>query len=506
MINITGNLPKAIVDKLYNLHIMTDGIKTGGSDIDVTVSKNGTDTHLYAIFIGNGKWEIDEIEDNANLFPQIDKADVITVDFITKLFTNAVTSSLILSFNPLGRVKYGIKDKIDKVKDAAAKVKNWMTDDLSPDDAQAFIRQKGTVPYKQIDKRDGKMRKRNFASGDVNVGKMEKMEGYKDGGHYKVLTGSPKSGDFQVWELYRNGNQTRVLDLKAGLQPQEALYVYDNNIPDTWTEADWNTNPEEKQAAKDINLEEAEPTKQETVDNTQTVEQNETPVADEASDNTQTVEQEEKFNVEDELASEESPTEETNLEEELEDFTQFYDGQYDEEVLLEEADNVTEEPKKKKKRVAASLIQSESNVTEEPKKKKKSKYNGCNVTGCVGENGAVSLASGLLIVENLKDFVNYTEKLTGVSENVLKQWNEIKKLLLDISILDKDVLKAMTEESGDNLVINFNPTHTGQNYAVTVELKPNALNVYNKVAGEGNEYNHLLESLKVVKKSLEPKI
>jgi hypothetical protein len=76
--------------------------------------------------------------------------------------------------------------------------------------------------------------------------------------------------------------------------------------------------------------------------------------------------------------------------------------------------------------------------------------------------------------------------------------------LLDIATLDKETLKNMTRQSGDNLIIDFNETGTGQNYAIVIELTPNSVNVTDKVA-PGHEYEHLIKSLKTVKEKLEPK-
>jgi hypothetical protein len=138
----------------------------------------------------------------------------------------------------------------------------------------------------------------------------------------------------------------------------------------------------------------------------------------------------------------------------------------------------------------------------ESKPKKKNKYYGRNVTGCTQPDGTVVMAS--LITEDLKQFIEYTGGLKNVKEDVLEQWKEIKDLLLDIATLDKETLKNMTKQSGDNLIIDFNETGTGQNYTITIELTPNRMNVTDKVA-PGREYEHLIQSLKTVKQKLEPK-
>ena len=64
---ITGKLPRIIVDTLGKLGVVIDDIITGGDDIDVIIE----DTSLVGTFIGNGKWEVTELDDISNLFPEL---------------------------------------------------------------------------------------------------------------------------------------------------------------------------------------------------------------------------------------------------------------------------------------------------------------------------------------------------------------------------------------------------------------------------------------------------
>ena len=468
MLTITGKLPRIIVDTLGKLGVVIDDIITGGDDIDVTIE----DTTLMGTFIGNGKWEVTELDDISNLFPELDEGDVVSSDLFTKLLTNKINSSLILSFNPLGKVKYGIKEIGDKIKDVGTKVVDWAADRLYAEDAENFIRKNG--PYRRTftDSRDGKTRtKRDYNASKVNVGKIEKMDGM---GHYKVLTGNPATQDFQVWHLYKNGNSIRCLDLKTGLQAQEAQWVYDNNLPKSWTEADWNPEGEIPEKANKIEVGDGN--------------------VEKGKDNNQT-------------EKNESQTEEVEQDDNLDEWVKQYyaDKGKDADILMNNLIRSSIEDSD------SSLFTDEDNVIESKPKKKN-----LNVTGCTKSDGTVVMASidenvidgeeitSRLITEDLKQFIDYTGTLKDVDKSVVDKWKEIKNLLLDIATLDKEVLKNMTRQSGDNLIIDFNETGTGQNYAITVELTPNRINVTDKVA-PGKEYEHLIQSLKTVKEKLEPK-
>lgn len=243
--DITGRLPRQIIDTLNKLDVVVEGIQIAGNDIDVTLTQNGKSTTIYAVYTGNGRWEVSEIDDNINLFPDVEPGDIVTSDLISKLFINSINSSLILSFNPLGKIKYGIKDFVAPIKKKAGDIKRWATDEINKDEATEFLRKQGTIKYNYEDPLTKKQRT-SFPSRNLNVGMIEQLPGQpKDGGHYKVLTGNPDTKDFQVFHLYRNGKDMRILDVRAGLEGEEAKYVYDANLPTSWQESDWKDSDEE---------------------------------------------------------------------------------------------------------------------------------------------------------------------------------------------------------------------------------------------------------------------
>ena len=413
---ITGKLPKMIVDRLSNVGVVTDGIITNTDDIDVTITKNGTPTVLYAIYVGDGKWSVDSIEDNANLFPSLNEGDTIGVDYISKLFVSSIHSSLvqegdnlIVSFNPLGAVAYGLKDAgtkvVDKVKDIGSKIGDFVKDRIDADQAEEYIRKSGPIKVSYIDKRDNKKKKMNYSTADINVGKIEPLGKQ---GHYKVLTGNPETQDFQVWHLYRNGNKIRTVDVKTGLEDKEATWVYKNNIPNTWSKSDWNgterNEAKEHESVKDFSEE----------DN----------VVDERED---------------------TPVDETDnvVDEDLHEFVKDYYDNKDEEreymIVDDEEDNVV---------VSA--------------KRKKSKYNGLNVTGCAKPDGTVVMAS--LILNSIEDFQKYLKNVeaSDIQKGVL---TKILTLLYHLPYTDR---KNMTKDSHDNVLqIDFSKTDlTSEKYAV----------------------------------------
>ena len=413
---ITGKLPKMIVDRLSNVGVVTDGIITNTDDIDVTITKNGTPTVLYAIYVGDGKWSVDSIEDNANLFPSLNEGDTIGVDYISKLFVSSIHSSLvqegdnlIVSFNPLGAVAYGLKDAgtkvVDKIKETGSKIGDFIKDRIDADQAEEYIRKSGPIKVSYIDKRDNKKKKMNYSTADINVGKIEPLGKQ---GHYKVLTGNPETQDFQVWHLYRNGNKIRTVDVKTGLEDKEATWVYKNNIPNTWSKSDWNgterNEAKEHESVKDFSEE----------DN----------VVDERED---------------------TPVDETDnvVDEDLHEFVKDYYDNKDEEreymIVDDEEDNVV---------VSA--------------KRKKSKYNGLNVTGCAKPDGTVVMAS--LILNSIEDFQKYLKNVeaSDIQKGVL---TKILTLLYHLPYTDR---KNMTKDSHDNVLqIDFSKTDlTSEKYAV----------------------------------------
>lgn len=259
--DITGRLPRQIVDTLSKLDVVVEGVQIAGDDIDVTLTDNNRTTTIYAIYTGNGRWEVSEIDDNINIFPDVEPGDIITSDLISKLFINSINSSLILSFNPLGKIKYGIKDFISPIKKKAGDIKRWATDEINKDEATEFLRKQGTIKYNYEDPLTKKQRT-SFPSRNLNVGMIEQLPGQpKDGGHYKVLTGNPDTKDFQVFHLYRNGKDIRILDVRAGLEGEEAKYLYDTNLPETWDESDWkDSDDEEDNVTEESQTEEKEET------------------------------------------------------------------------------------------------------------------------------------------------------------------------------------------------------------------------------------------------------
>lgn len=414
--DIYGKIPKSLEQALSRLNVVTSDIQVLGDDIDIMFDKNGVTTVLYAIYVGNGKWVIDELLDDANLFPTLEEGDSISLDAITKLFVNTIKSNAILSFNPLGRVKYGIKEVGKNIADVGRKVADWATDKLYAEDAEKWIR--GNGPYRRTftDARDGKTRtKKDYSAGRVNVGKIESLGKM---GHYKVLSGNPATQDFQVWHLYKNGNKIRCLDVKTGLKPQEAQWVYDNNIPDSWSEADWNPEGEIPEKASKIEIGETQEQKNQTEETTE-----EDNVTEESQAETT------------ESETEEVPEEDNVTEIDDMDPDTWFDEDNTHEAVTEEEDNVVEEPKKKKRKVAASLVKSsiedgdsdfggdieEDNVIES-KPKKRSKYNGMNVTGCVESDGTVVMASfigsNLVSKKNVKEF-----KLPDILSELFNQLN-----------------------------------------------------------------------------------
>jgi len=212
---ITGKLPKILADEI---EFNSDNVVVNGTDIDITITENGRDTELSAITLGNGKWEIDEIDDNANIFPEYDVGDVISLDVLKKIFVTSsgpiANSYHIFSFNLLGKIKYGLTDFEKNIKQKTKGVTDFFTDDLDKETAQKFIRE--------------------YYDG-ANVGQIEKINDV-DGATFKVLFGVPSEEKFYVGCLHRNGNDIRFLDdddfpdtpLYSFTDPDYATKGYDN--------------------------------------------------------------------------------------------------------------------------------------------------------------------------------------------------------------------------------------------------------------------------------------
>lgn len=436
---ITGTIPNVIASLLKKENQSLNGIEIKGNDIDVVLVDDGIYTELYAIGMGNGTFEIIELEDNLNLLPEYDVGDVVSNDVLRKLFYTVINSSLILSFNPLGEVKYGIKDKIDNLKEKAQNVKDWANNTLYAEDAEKWIR--GNGPYRRTftDARDGQTRtKKDYNAGRINVGKIQQLND-EGKGHYKVLSGNPATQDFQVWHLYKNGNKIRCVDLKTGLKAQEAQWVYDNNIPNSWSEADWNPEGEIPEKASKIEVGETQEQKNQT-------------------EESQTEETTEEDNVEE---GEMEQTEESQTEEDddLHEFVKdYYSGKGDFEVLEQSFDPFEED-----------------NVIDSDKKKKKSKYNGCNVTGCVEGDGTVALAS--FIRQNLMDFYKSMGKknITGEPE---KQLNKVMAEIKSLLSVNPKLVSEMTKSSKDNLVLDFSVfPEANMKYLITLDFTDKGVQV-----------------------------
>lgn len=431
---ITGTIPNVIASLLKKENQSLNGIEIKGNDIDVVLVEDGIYTELYAIGMGNGTFEIIELEDNLNLLPEYDVGDVISNDVLRKLFYTVINSSLILSFNPLGEVKYGIKDKIDNLKEKKQNIKDWMNNTLYAEDAEKWIRRNG--PYRRTftDARDGKTRtKKDYSASRINVGKIQQLND-EGKGHYKVLSGNPATQDFQVWHLYKNGNKIRCLDVKTGLKPQEAQWVYDNNIPDSWSEADWNPEGEIPEKASKIEIGETQEQK------------NQTKESQTEEDNVQEGEIEQ---------TKESQTEDDDLHEFVKD---YYSGKDDFEVLEQSFDPFEED----------NLIDSDKN-------KKKSKYNGCNVTGCVEGDGSVALAS--FIRQNLMDFYKFMGKKNIVGEPE-KQLNKVMAEIKSLLSVNPKLVSEMTKSSKDNLVLDFSVfPEANMKYIITLDFTDKGVQV-----------------------------
>lgn len=196
MVKVSGIVPTI----LYNEIEGNENLVAKGSDLDIKAAKGGRVTNLSAITVGNGKWEIYEMDDSANLFPEYDEGDILSLDVLKKVLNQGVElsqSRQVFSFNLLGKIKYGLKDageavdeKVGGIKKGLGKVKNWFTDELDKETAENYLRQ--------------------YYPG-ANVGKID-LTMDQDGKYYKVLFGVPSEGKFYILTLYRNGNDIRTLD------------------------------------------------------------------------------------------------------------------------------------------------------------------------------------------------------------------------------------------------------------------------------------------------------
>jgi len=467
MIEVTGKMPTVIKNKLGNAGIFSDGLITGGNDIDLTFNSRGTETHLVATFVGNGKWVVDEIDDNINIFPQIEEGDSVSVDMITKLFIDSINSGLILSFNPLGKIKYGIKDKVDKIKGKINKGVDWLTDRISIEQAQDLIRkQKGFSKAK--------------------VGKIDLMN-KKDGGNYKVLVGNPADKTYSVWQLYRNGNEFRIPKKTTGLTADEAIEKYDSL--------------EGKHYDGTVGETEEEPLEEQ---NTEQVSQEENNVTDtqeeQAEEDTQETEEDNVMEYSEGEGNNETTEEVSQEEDNVHDFVQdYYDTKDDDDTDAA----ITNSVDKEENNVIVSAFENltvgdeEDNVIDTGKKKK-SKYNGMNVTGCAKSDGTVVMANW--IKQNLMDFHNAmkNKNITGEPE---EQLNKVMKAIKDILSVNPKLASEMTKQSTDNLTIDFSVVpNANMKYVITLDFTENGVQVSGSGLPEENKLEFTLDCLdKVIK-------
>ena len=219
MFDVTGFIPSIIYNKIP--HEKYENLFAKGTNINIDITQGANLTSLSAITLGNGTWEIDELEDNCNLFPEYSEGDVISLDTLVKVLSKPVNQSYhIFSFNALGKVKYGIKDAKRKIKDKI----NWFTDDLKEDEAYNFINKHYPNPtiyaFELYKKQDGKI--------------------------YKFLFSS--RGKYYILCILRNGNTLRFVDdddyedtpIYSTKDSNEAVEVYKHypNIDEIETEND----------------------------------------------------------------------------------------------------------------------------------------------------------------------------------------------------------------------------------------------------------------------------
>ena len=399
MISVSGIVPSI----LYNEIEDNDNLVNKGSDIDIKINSNGRTTTLSAITVGNGKWEIEELDDNANLFPEYENADIISFDVLKKVLCvpDSINSSAgIYSFNLLGKVRYGLADidkqgkaNADKIKGKLGKIKNFFTDDLDKDTAQEYIRK--------------------YYNG-ANLGYIEKINEI-DGATFKVLFGVPSEEKFYVGSLHRNGNDIRFLDdddfadtpLYSFQDGNAALNAYEN-YPDIEGTDEDPDNASEETTQQDNNQQ----------DNNTQQDENETHNDTHQYENETHEERMKHFNKDDAV-----------------------DVEYEIAAAL----------RKRRKSKYNGL-----NVTG---------YE--NVDGSLAPvSSCHNLFSRVLLTPIFNDLKSFLLKIQtkNVTSDVEQEFNRIKELLLKISKLDSNMLKRMTNNSTeDALVIDLSKSNTNQN-------------------------------------------
>lgn len=209
----SGKAPK-VFDSMFD-----ESVILKGNDIDLTFDDKGTETKLYAIRTGDDKWIIDELNDDANLFPEYEEGDEISYDVIKK---KIISNSYIVSFNPIGKLKYGIKDWYsNKVKAKAKEIKKgidkgvrFFSDKLTPELAQDWLRK--NTEFKGI-----KVGRVARANNDI-------ISRYGDptGKNWLCLSGNPETKEFILFLLYVNGNDIRFMDRWDNLAKDDILEMF----------------------------------------------------------------------------------------------------------------------------------------------------------------------------------------------------------------------------------------------------------------------------------------
>lgn len=222
-----------------------DKVVVKGNDIDLQFYKSGNITTMVALWLGNGTFEITELDDNANIFPEYIEGDVVSIDALKKVLFQSINSSVILSYSLKGRLRDKLNDSKNKFKQdlqkrTDEKVKgmqnkvDWFTDNLSVEQAQEFIRKQ--PGFKK-----------------AKVGAVELTD--NDGGKtYKAIVGNPEDKTYSLWQIRRNGNELRTLTAEIGLEKDKVLEKYFKlkTVDDTYQIEDEDTHEVETGIAEEI--------------------------------------------------------------------------------------------------------------------------------------------------------------------------------------------------------------------------------------------------------------
>lgn len=477
MISVSGVVPSI----LYNEIEDNDNLINKGSDIDITINSNGRITTLSAITVGNGKWEIEELDDNANLFPEYENADIISFDVLKKVLCvpNSVNSSKkIYSFNLLGKVRYGLADidkqgkaNADKIKGKLGKIKNFFTDDLDKDTAQEYIRK--------------------YYNG-ANLGQIEKINEI-DGATFKVLFGVPSEKKFYVGCLHRNGNDIRFLDdddfadtpLYSFQDGNAALNAYENypdiegtdEDPDNANGTEDNENTVENITDEQVqNIISSDPHYSNFMVVDYEINENEIIVLAAQNDpdfavgvfriNNSKIEEGQTFPIYNQDVNELKMA----IDNAISKYKEF-GGKKDLSYLYDSFGTSNNEERMNHFN-KDDAVDVEHEIAAALRKKKKSKYNGLNVTGYENVDGSLApvsschnLFSKVLLTPIFNDLKSFLMKIKtkNVTPDVEQEFNRIKELLLKISKLDSNLLKEMTNKSTEDvLVIDLSKSNTNQ--------------------------------------------